>query len=279
MSADTTPLLQALKAMLRPVARLLIARGVGLPVIVAALKEVLVEVAAREFRLDGREPSDSRISLLTGVHRKDVRAIRDHGAPLSPPGRGGLAATVLGRWLAGRETTDGEGRPRILPRSAPAGTASFESLVASVSTDLRPRTVLDELLRLGLVALEEETDSVRLLADGYLPAGGGAEALDFFGRNLHDHLAAGVANLLAGPGDRRHLERAVYYGGLTPADVDALEAEARTLALAALRHLNSLAHERQAAARDMQGPKERFRFGTFFWREDASEPPPREDQP
>jgi hypothetical protein len=238
-----------------------------------------VEVAARDFRLDGREPSDSRISLLTGVHRKDVRAIRDHGAPLSPPSRGGLAATVLGRWLAGRETTDAEGRPRILPRSAPAGSASFEALVASVSTDLRPRTVLDELLRLGLVTLDEETDSVRLLSDGYLPAGGSAEALDFFGRNLHDHLAAGVANLLAGPGERRHLERAVYYGGLTPADVDALEAEARTLALAALRHLNSLAHEKQAAARQLEGPKQRFRFGTFFWREETSDPKAPEDTP
>jgi hypothetical protein len=61
--------------------------------------------------------------------------------------------------------------------------------------------------------------------------------------------------------------------------VDALEAEARTLALAALRHLNSLAHEKQAAARQLEGPKQRFRFGTFFWREETSNRPAPEDTP
>jgi hypothetical protein len=159
---------------------------------------VLVEVAAREFRLEGREPSDSRISLLTGVHRKDVRAIRDHGAPLSRPAAAAWPQPCLAAgWQGGDDGC--RGPPPHPARSAPAGTASFEALVASVSTDLRPRTVLDELLRLGLVTLDEEADSVRLLSDGYLPAGGSAEALDFFGRNLHDHMAAGVANLLAAP--------------------------------------------------------------------------------
>lgn len=279
VSDAAEPVLQALKTVLRPLARLLIARGATLPAVVAALKEVLVEVAARDFRLGGKEASDSRVSLLTGVHRKDVRAIRAGAPPLSAPRPGGLGATVVGRWLAGRDTTDAEGRPRPLPRQASAGAPSFEGLVAGVSTDLRPRTVLDELLRLGLVALDEGTDTVRLAAEGYVPAGGGAEALDFFGRNLHDHLAAAVANLVAGPEDRRFLERAVYYNALAPEDVDRLEAEARTLALAALRHLNSLALERQQAARGAPGAKERFRFGAFFYREPTAPPPPAQDVP
>jgi hypothetical protein len=285
--AASAAVLQALKAVLRPIARLLIARGVTLPAVVAALKEVLVEVAARDFRLGGKEASDSRVSLLTGVHRKDVRAIRAGAPPLSAPRPGGLGATVVGRWLAGRDTTDADGRPRPLPRQAAAGAPSFEALVAGVSTDLRPRTVLDELLRLGLVVHDEATDTVRLLAEGYVPAGGGAEVFGFFGRNLHDHLAAAVANLLAGPEERRFLERAVYYNALPPEAVDRLEAEARTLALAALRHLNSLALERQQAAAGeaavvpedggARAPLERFRFGVFFYREpmaDPAEPPP-----
>jgi hypothetical protein len=285
--SDAASVLQTFKTVFRPIARLLIARGVTLPAVVAALKEVLVEVAARDFRLDGKAASDSRVSLLTGVHRKDVRAIRAGAPPLSAPRPGGLGATVIGRWLAGRDTTDADGHPRPLPRQAAAGTPSFEALAAGASTDLRPRTVLDELLRLGLVAHDEATDTVRLLAEGYVPAGGGAEALGFFERNLHDHLAAAVANLLAGPDERRFLERAVYYNALPPEDVDRLEAEARTLALAALRHLNSLALERQqaaaaaaaaasasAAAGGAQRARERFRFGVFFYREPMAEAPP-----
>nr|WP_274607236.1 DUF6502 family protein [Paracraurococcus ruber] len=262
----------ALKAVLRPVARLLIARGVGLPAAVAALKEVMVEVAERDFRLDGRAPSDSRVSMLTGVHRKDVKAIRASGGPISTPTPRNLAATVVGRWLAGRDTTDAAGRPLPLPR---AGQTGFDALVGSVSTDLRPRTVLDELLRLGLAELDEE-DRVRLLADGYVPAGAGGEALGFLGHNCGDHLSAAVTNLLAEPGGRRHLERAVYYNGLAEADVDALEAEARTLSLATLRHLNGLAMERQDAAKPPDAPRERFRFGVFFWREAAAK---RRDAP
>lgn len=273
--ADIGPLLSALKVVLRPLARLMIARGITLPAAVAALKEVFVDVAAREFRLDGRPPSDSRISLLTGVHRKDVRAIRESAHPLSSPRTGGLGATVVGRWLGDPAYAGQDGGPRPLPRLGAAETPSFDSLVASVSKDVRPRTVLDELLRLGVVAWDQAADEVRLLAEAFVPAGPGDALLGFFRDNLHDHLAAGVANLLAGPAEPRSLERAVYYNRLRPEDVDRLESEARTLALAAMRHLNSLALERQQAARGDPAARQRFRFGAFFHRE--TEPP--EDMP
>jgi hypothetical protein len=266
-SADPGPLLEALKAVLRPLLRLMVARGVTLPALVAALKELYVDVAGRDFRLDGKPPSDSRVSLLTGVHRKDVRAIRESARPLSTPRGPNLGATVVGRWLGDPALADAEGRPRPLPRLAAAGPPSFEALVEAVSKDVRPRTVLDELVRLGLAAWDTERDEVRLLADAFVPAGPGEEVLGFFRDNLRDHLAAAVGNLLAAPGERRFLERAVYYNNLRPADVDRLEAEARTLALAALRHLNSLALEHQAAARGDPAARERFRFGAFLFRE------------
>jgi hypothetical protein len=272
----TTPtagrLLNATKAMLRPLAQLLIARGVALPALVAALKEVFVDVAAKRFGLDGHPPSDSRISLLTGVHRKDVKAIREQSHPLSQPRGGGLPATVVGRWLARGDRLDAAGRPLPLPRAA------FDALVASVSKDVRPRTVLDELLRLGLVELAGD-DTVRLLADAFVPEQDSEEMLGFLQQNLHDHLAAAAGNLLAPPGAPRMLERAVYYNNLRPADVDRLEAEARTLALAALRHLNGLALEMQVAAREASGPRERFRFGVYFFRTETTDPGGEPEQP
>ncbi|MGG5819039.1 DUF6502 family protein [Falsiroseomonas sp. HW251] len=268
------PLPAALKVLLRPLVRLMVAHGVTLPTMVGMLKELYVEVAARHFRLGGREASDSRVSLLTGVHRKDVRAIRERARPVSLPRGGGLGATVLGRWLGDPALARPGGRPLPISR------ARFDELVASVSTDVRPRTVLDELLRLGLVAWDETADELRLLADAYVPTAvqagaAGEEALRFFRDNLHDHIAAATANLLAGPGERRFLERAVFYNRLRAEDVERLEQEARTLGLAALRHLNSLALERQQAARGAPEATERFRFGIFFFRETSpGEAPP-----
>jgi hypothetical protein len=275
-AAPTQPsspaLLEAAKVILRPLVRVLIAHGITLPAVVAALKEVFVDVARSDFRLEGKEPSDSRISLLTGVHRKDVRAIREAEHPVSTPRAGALHATVVGRWLGGADTTGPDGRPLPLPRHAPDGTPSFEALVAGVSKDVRPRTVLDELVRLGLVVHDEADDSVRLLADAFVPVPGGEEMLGFFRANLHDHMAAAGANLMARPGEPRFLERAVFYNNLAPEQVDRIEAEARTLALASLRHLNTMALEHQQAPQP--GPRQRFRFGVFFWRAPAAAPTP-----
>lgn len=272
-SPEPGPVLDALKAVLRPLVRLMVARGITLPAAVAALKEVFVDVAARDFRLDGRAPSDSRISLLTGVHRKDVRAIRESAHPLSTPRAAGLGATVVGRWLGDPAYADADGRPRPLPRlTAQDGGPSFDGLVAGLSKDVRPRTVLDELVRLGIAAWDQASDEVRLVTDAFVPAEAGTEMLGFFRDNLRDHLAAAVSNLLAGPEERRFLERAVYYNNLRPEDVERLEAEARTLALAAMRHLNSLALEHQQAARGAPAASERFRFGAFFFHEAAAPP-------
>lgn len=224
-----------------------------MPAVVAAMKEVFVEVAERDFRLDGRAPSDSRISLLTGVHRKDVRVIRDGAPPLSAPREPSLGAAVIGAWL---------GDPGLAETLTRAG---FDALVAGVSRDVRGRTVLDELERLGLVAVEGDT--VRRLQDAFVPAAGDDAQLGFFAANCEDHLAAAGHNLLAAPDAPRHLERAVYYNNLPPLAIDRLEAEARTLSAAALRHLNGLALEAREASRGDPTATERFRFGVFFWRQ------------
>ncbi len=83
MQSSTLPtsLLKALRHVMQPLVRLMLRKGVTYLVFADLLKEVFVEVADREFRLGEKAPSDSRISLLTGVHRKDVRRLRNTGDP------------------------------------------------------------------------------------------------------------------------------------------------------------------------------------------------------
>jgi Family of unknown function (DUF6502) len=259
--------LRACKRVLRPLARVMIAHGVTLPAVVALLKQVYVEVALENFHLDGKPSTDSRVSMLTGVHRKDVRAVRERGVPATAPPPMSVSATVIGRWLGDPRFAEADGRPRRLPRAGGQGEASFGGLVAEASADVRPRTVLDELVRQGLVAHDEADDRVTLLVEAFVPRSDHPAIFDFFASNLHDHAAAAADNLLTEASKAPHLERAVYYSGLRPESVDQVERSARQLALGVLNELNAQALALQREDRDRPGDRERFRFGVYFYRE------------
>lgn len=256
---------QVLPALLRPIVRLLIARGVTFPSLQKLLKRLYVESVDEDFRIGSEPPTDSRVSLLTGVHRKDVREIRS-GAPTTDTARQSttLLATVVGRWLADPDMVDSQGAPRPLPRQAESG-ASFTDLVRSVSRDLRPRTVLDELIRLRLVT-ETQDGMLTLRPDATVGPADPEDKLVFFADNLGDHLTAAAANL-----DRAappYLERAVFYNRLTPESIAEIETEARILAQEVLVRVNALAAERQAMEASDPEARERFRLGVFFFHSD-----------
>ena len=276
---DGERLLRACRRLLRPLVKLMIAHGVTLPAVVGLLKQVYVEVAQDSFHLDGKPMTDSRISMLTGVHRKDVRMLRAHGVPATAPPPPSVGATVIGRWLGDPRFAGPDGRPRILPRSAARDEASFHALVHEASADLRPRTVLDELVRQGLVRLDEAADTVTLLAEAFVPRSDHPAIYEFLASNLHDHAAAAADNLLTRDGKAPFLERAVYYGGLRAESVDALEASARRLALAALTELNAEALGLRRGDRELPAARERFRFGVYFYRArqaDEAAPDPKQ---
>src|SRR5262249_159385 len=137
--AATTPrpgepqpaLMRALKRLLRPLVRVLIPQGITLPTLLRPLKEVYVDVGESQFVVPGRQQTDSRINLLTGVHRKDIRALRGRGRPDEGPSPVvSRNAQMIALWAGDPEFVDRRGRPRPLPRNAPkSGGASFEGLV------------------------------------------------------------------------------------------------------------------------------------------------------
>lgn len=274
---------RAVKRLLAPLVRLLIARDIPYTTLRDLLKEVYVETAERHFALDDKPQTDSRVAMLTGVHRKDVRTLRQTDAPPRDARATSLWATVLGRWMGDPAFRGPDGRPAALAAAEGLDGASFTMLAAAVSKDVRPKTILDELERLGLVEVGRDDDGVervRLLADALVPPAGSEEALGFFEANLHDHLAAAVANLSAAAAPAPFLERAVFYNALSAESVDALEAEARHKGLAALKALNETALARQKidilARQQTSGDSgaaaaaaERFRFGVYFYREPA----------
>lgn len=269
-SVDTEPFRRVLKGLIRPLVRILIARGITAPAFYRLLKTVYVEVAEKEFRIGSAPPTDSRITLLTGVHRRDVRAILSDPDDSWETARSKTAtiATVLGQWMAREPYRGADGAPIPLPRNGDEG-PSFEALVQGISRDIRARTVLDEVLRQGLVI--EREDGLLQMADGAV-AGPGSEDQQavFFAANVGDHMAAAAENLLSDPPP--FYERAVFYNRLSPASVDQIEARARVLAQAALEELNTESSALQQADSALEDGLERYRFGLYFYREGAAAP-------
>ncbi|WP_284180344.1 DUF6502 family protein [Rhabdaerophilum sp. SD176] len=265
--SNRTLLERGLRKVLRPIARAMIAHGLPLASGVAILKEVLVDVA--ESRLENRKtPSDSQISVLTGVHRKDVRSIRDQARDKDAEARPHLVSTVIGLWLADPRTLDEKGQPRPLPRlHGKPGEASFARLVEELSSDIRPAAVLEVMIAQDLVALDEVTDTVILKADAYVPGEDRAALYDFWTRNLHDHLEAATANVLARNGDPLFFERAVFYDHLSSGSIAALDHKTREDGMALLRRINKEARSLQDLDRASDQARHRFRFGMFFFSE------------
>lgn len=259
-------MLAATRRMLRPLVRLLVRRGVTFPVIADLLRGLYVDVAATDLLADPKARTDSRISLMTGVHRKEIRRLRsvDHPDQIEPA-IVTVATQVIGRWLAMGET----GAPPALPRSAEGTALSFEGLVAAVTTDIRPRAMLDEWVGQGLVRLDDE-DRVHLNVAAFVPDPGGEEQAFFLGRNLHDHLAAGTANVLA-EGTPPFLDRSAHYDRVSPETARRIEEASREIAMRALQDINRLAMTMIEAEEAGAGPAPdataRVNIGVFVYRE------------
>jgi hypothetical protein len=212
--------LRALARVLRPVARLLIAGGVPFQAAAESLKRAYVDAATRHFRDQAR--TDSRLSLLTGLNRKEVRRLTTPSADeWGPESVTSFASSVFTAWSLRPEWRDADGRPRPLPRR---GEDSFDALVRSVTLDHRPASVLEELVRLGYAECIGDAE-VRLRGEAFTSQREYADRLGPLAENLEDHADAAVANVTGEAS--RFLERSLFADELSEASARRLQEEAR----------------------------------------------------
>src|SRR5665647_525774 len=71
------PVVAAIRYLLRPLVRLLLSHGISFPTFCDLVKSAYVKVAEEEFKLASKPQTDSRISLLTGIHRREINRLRN----------------------------------------------------------------------------------------------------------------------------------------------------------------------------------------------------------
>ncbi len=267
MSTTPLTLVSALKQVLRPLIKLMLAKGLTFTYLIELLKEIFVEVADKDYKINNKPSTDSHLSLLTGIHRKDIKRLRNGSQTLKEgiPPNVSLGSRLVSIWTSEARFLDENNQPKPLPRFAKeGGEISFESLVAGVSKDIRSRVVLDEWLCIGIVHFNDEK-CVCLNTAAFIPSQGFDEKAYYFGESLHDHAAAATSNLLGGA--KPYLERSVYYDALSTSSIQQLAEQSEKLGMETLLAINKQAMALEQGDILENNAKYRMRFGIYFYSE------------
>jgi hypothetical protein len=196
MTTETQRLIAAsLRKILTPLIRILLRNGVTYRAFTESAKAVYIDVASKEFGIRGRKQTDSRISVITGLSRKEVKRVKslpesDEAENLARYNR---ASRVISGWTQDADFMDAQGNPLDLPLDGADN--SFGELVRRYSGDAPPRAVLDELEQVGAVQ-RMDNGTLCLLTRGYIPQTDSPERLGIFGVMVADLLHSSNHNLM-----------------------------------------------------------------------------------
>ena len=271
LAQEQSLLLGAVDCLLAPLAKLCLAKGLTIQSVEERLRLAFVESAIGENSHLPAQRLNSRISASTGLTRREVARLQAHVSGQEAPRktRPSSATEVFTRWSCEPGFRGADGQPLALPRLGPA--PSFERLALSVTQDVHPRSLLDDLCRLGLASWDAESDQVRLLKDAFVPRGDFARMTDFLADNVGDHLRSASANVL-GSG-KEHLEQAIFADELSVQSLqnfrDLMAAQWRRLLKSVVPQLEKLIEADKQAGRVQN---QRVRVGLYTWSQPMAGP-------
>ncbi len=267
---------QALAGLMASVAQLGVAQGLPYAAVEEMLRLAFVQAAAKAHPGLPEHRKVSRISTTTGINRREVtRLVAQQAQPRAVPRSRSLASEVFAHWRTQPPYRGADGEPVMLPRQGAA--PSFETLAQAVTRDVHPRSLLDELVRLGLARWDESKDTVNLQRQTFVARGDQVRQLGYLGDNVGDHLRAAVENVLGGT-DGLHFEQAVFADGLSAESIasvrPAVHAQWQALLSALVPALEARVEADATATPAALG---RLRVGLYTYHEGAA-PAPAEPQ-
>jgi hypothetical protein len=180
--------------LLRPLVRILLRYGISYGEFAEMARWVFVNVAEKDFGIVGKKQTISRISVITGLNRKDVTRLTKTNICEDKTVSGVInrAGRVIGGWVKDQGFHDHKGVPAVLPLEGDE--KSFAELVKRYSGDMPVRAVLDELLRIEAVKKNED-NTVSLLTRAYIPKNIDVEKIAILGADAADLMATIDHNL------------------------------------------------------------------------------------
>lgn len=139
---------RSLQLLLKPIVAFCLRRGIKVPEVIDTIKSLFLELATEEIKRENKTTSLSKISAMTGIHRKFIPDLQDRHREPEQKTRNNFIK-ILGQWQGDKRFKNANGSPKILTSSGLD--SEFAKLVFSVSADLNPFTVLAELIRIGVV--------------------------------------------------------------------------------------------------------------------------------
>jgi hypothetical protein len=262
----------ALYRIFHALARLALRRGLPFEAVAGAARRAFVDVAHREFTIPGRKQSASRVSVLTGIHRKEVRRVlaATSEAELDASQWVTCGASVVTGWRRDSRFQDRKGQPAALPFEGESPT--FSELVRRYGIgDAPARAVLDELARVG--AVERTKDQrIKLVASAYIPEAASPAALAIFGTDVADLIATIDHNLSSPPG-AGYFQRKVAYDNLPEEALDEIRARVEKEANAVLEKLDRTIsrHDRDSNPKAGGSGRKRAMIGVYYHEGDVTE--------
>jgi len=190
MGQEPSHLFQALRMLIRPLARFCFKHNIRIQEFEEVAKLSFLDVAEEEIQFKNESVSQSRLSVITGLHRRDVNRLYVQEA--EPKLSHNLLTRVIGQWRLTH--CHKNGHPKRL--SLEGRPSEFMDLVWSLSKDANPYAVMFELERSGLV--KRIGDKVDLIAKGFVPSKDFELGFSLLARDSNDLLLAVEENVITG---------------------------------------------------------------------------------
>ena len=181
--------LSATRMLLRQVASVLLKCGVTWKEFSDLSKWIFVDVATNEFGIKGRDTNISRVSILTGISRKEAKRQREltNDSDDSLSSKTTDATRLLSAWHHDQDFLDSKGRP--LPLKLNGSVPSFKELHDRYGGDIPLQAMLKELINTDSVEMDmkSQDQTLTVLRSYFVPRSMDIEMLLHFGRTLRDH--------------------------------------------------------------------------------------------
>ena len=261
---------QAVYRLLLPLVRLMVANGLTYREFCDMMKLAYYDTGVTILKHDGKKTTESQLSLLTGLHRKDISVLANEKTQdrsfATIENQRSVCAAIVAEWISNQLYLDKKGSSIPLPYNSDGSkSVSFTTLAESISTDVRPKAFLSELERLDLVAVSlEKNPTITLKKEAFLPSSDFKEKVGFLSRNIGDHIAAAVSNTEGV--QPAFFERSAFHNGLSRNDVQSLQKMLNEDGMGLLKKIYWQADNAAGAAQNGDD-KLRMTCGIYFYAE------------